>query len=50
MKNIATVTKFIADERTLRNEKVQVLYLIRMDSMFWFVMEVHIIAFIPASL
>ena len=50
IKDIAMVTKFITDERTLRDGKVQVLYLVRTDSMFLFVMEVHIIMFIPASL
>ena len=49
MKDIATVTKFITDERSLRDGKVQLSYLARTDSMFLFVMEVHIIVLIPAS-
>ena len=44
MKVIATVTKFITDEKALRDEKVQMLYLVRVDSMFLFIMEVHIIS------
>ena len=50
MKDIAMVTKVITDERTLRNGKVQVLYLVRTESMFLFIMEVHIIMLIPTSL
>ena len=42
--------KVYYDERTLMDGKVQVSYLVRMDNMFLFVMEVHIVVYIPASL